>query len=89
MDLERECVMCVCAHVCVYLGRFRLQRLSLPCKASLGSMGSLNERTVPEECSELGWGNSGLTLPVRFEVAVYRGWLDLTPSAGASVQREG
>ena len=34
-------------------------------------------------------GETGLTLPVRFEVAVDRGWLDLTPSAGASVQREG
>ena len=81
--------MCVLTHVCVYLGWFRLQRLSLPCKASLGSTGSLNECTVPEECRELGWGNRGLTLPVRFEVAVDRGWLDLTPSAGASVQREG
>ena len=81
--------MCVLTHVCVYLGWFRLQRLSLPCKASLGSTGSLNECTIPEECLELGWGNRGLTLPVRFEVAVDRGWLDLTPSAGASVQREG
>ena len=81
--------MCVRAHVCVSVGRFRLQRLSLPCKASLGSTGSLNECTVPEEYPELGWGNRGLTLPVRFEVAVDRGWLDLTPSAGASVQREG
>lgn len=37
----------------------------------------------------MGQRKSRLTFPVRFEVAVDRGWLDLSPSAGASVHRKG
>lgn len=44
-------------------------------------------RRVPGLRREVG--KSGLTFPVRFEVAVDRGWLDLTRSAGASVHRKG
>lgn len=38
-----------------------------------------------------GWdrAQSGLTFPVRFEVTVDGGWLDLAPSIGASVHRKG
>lgn len=43
----------------------------------------------PWTLSRDGTGESGLTFPVRFEVAVDRGWLDLTCSAGASVHRKG
>lgn len=44
---------------------------------------------VPGHCPEMGRRRGGLTFPVWFEVAVNRGRLDLTPSAGASVHRKG
>lgn len=69
--------MCARTCVCVF-GWFRPRGCYFPCKASLDPR-IPNERTVPEECPELGWGNCGLTLPVRFEVAVDRGWLISLP----------
>lgn len=44
---------------------------------------------APGHCTEKGQGKSGRTFPVRFEVAVDGGRLDLTPPAGASVHRKG
>lgn len=44
---------------------------------------------VPGNHAGIGLGKSGLTFPVRFEVPVHRGWLDLAAAAGASVQRKG
>lgn len=45
--------------------------------------------TAPGRRPEMGPGKSELTFAVGFEVAVDRGWLDLTPPAGASMQRKG
>lgn len=45
------------------------------------------KQMIPGLCPEMG--QNRLTFPVRLEVAVDRGGLDLTPSAGASVHRKG
>lgn len=63
----------------------RLQRLTLPCKEC--SLYECKQFLYPVQTWDRG--KRRLTFPVRLEVAVDRGWLDLAPSAGAPMHRKG